>query len=241
MHLMEAFTTLYRASGLEIHRRKLLEVMDVIVTRMVDREAGYGRNQFSADFRTLHAINIRRTWNAERETGQQLAEPADTTSYGHNAELSWLLLRACEALNLPPDTYAPAPRRLLDHSLKYGYDHEYGGVYRDGIANEPAAVTDKEWWQNFEAMFGYLNGYRTYGGEPYLQAFFETWAFIRRHFLIEEWGESRQLLDRRGNPLVPGIGNKWKCIYHTGRALAECLNTIEHLKEKQSKREDRQW
>lgn len=44
MHLMEAFTVLAQCSGLEIHRRKLHEVMDLIVSKMTSSESGCGLN-----------------------------------------------------------------------------------------------------------------------------------------------------------------------------------------------------
>jgi mannobiose 2-epimerase len=223
MHLMEAFTLLYKATDKEIHRRKLSEVIDLILRHMVDG-TGYGRNQFDLQFRGLPAINIRRTWNAEREANETIGAPEDTTSYGHNVELSWLLRLAYDTLGTPEDH--PILHRLLDHSLQYGYDYEYGGVYRDGIGEGPALVTDKEWWQNFECLVGYLNGYLRYGDERYYDAFAMTWAFIKKHFLIEGLGESRQLLRRDGTPIVSNIGNPWKGIYHTGRALAECVRRI---------------
>jgi len=120
-------------------------------------------------------------------------------------------------------------KRLLDHSIKYGYDNEFGGIYRDGIATGPVLVTDKEWWQNFEALTGYLNGFYRYGNERYCQYFVKTWEFIRNHFLVEPFGESRQLLGREGKPIISNIGNPWKGIYHTGRALAECIRISRKL------------
>jgi hypothetical protein len=41
MHLLESFTTLYQASGLEIHRRRLEEV---ILAHMVHPDFGCGLN-----------------------------------------------------------------------------------------------------------------------------------------------------------------------------------------------------
>lgn len=229
MHLMEAFTTLYEASGKEIHKRKLQESIGIIMDHMVNEEIGYGFNQFDLQFRQIPAININRTWNAERETNETVAQPTDTTSYGHNVELSWLMNYAYQMLG-ESDSQEPILRKLLDHSLKYGYDYEYGGVYRDGIADQGVLVTDKEWWQNFESLVGYLNGYAKYRDEKYWDAFAMTWEFVKTKFLNLEVGESRQLLDRTGEPLVANLGNPWKGIYHTGRALAECLERFELLK-----------
>lgn len=230
MHLMEAFTTLYEATGKEIHRRKLEESIGLILNHMVNQEIGYGYNQFDLQFRQIPAINIMRTWNAERETNKIIPQPTDTTSYGHNVELSWLMDHAYQILG-GQDSDHPVLRKLLDHSLLYGYDNQYGGVYRDGIADQMVLVTDKEWWQNFESLAGYLNGYTKYGDDRYGEAFVKTWKFVKTKFMNMEVGESRQLLDRCGTPIVENMGNPWKGIYHTGRALAECLKRFEILQQ----------
>lgn len=231
MHLVEAFTTLAQAEGSEIAHRKLHEVLDVIFDHMMDRENGYGYNQFDIAFNRIPAIAIRRTWNAERETNETLAAPADTTSYGHNIEFTWLADEALEVLGCERAEYDETFRRILAHTLEHGLDSEYGGLYRDGVGNGPALVTDKEWWQNFEGMTGFLNGYRMTGEEKYADAFLKMWEFDRKWFINAELGESRQLLHRDGTPVVSRLGNPWKGIYHTGRALAMCLKIFRRLEE----------
>jgi len=231
MHLLEAFTTLYQASGKEIHRRKLKEVLDVIIDHMVDRENGFGYNQFTIDFKRIPAIAIKRTWNAERETNETVDEPADTTSYGHNIELTWLADLALQKLACEREEYDALFARILHHSMAHGVDWERGGVYRDGVGCEAALVLDKEWWQNFEAMTGLLNGWRMFGEEKMAEAFLNVWQFNRDRFMNMKIGESRQMLDISGKPLVANLGNPWKGIYHTGRALAVCLENFAKLEE----------
>jgi hypothetical protein len=103
MHLLECLTVLAQASGKEIHRRRLEEVIHVILTHMIDPAHGCGGNQYDLAFNPIPAIAIRRTFNAERE-GELVAAPTDTTSYGHNIELAWLLVRAGEILGKPRHT-----------------------------------------------------------------------------------------------------------------------------------------
>jgi len=229
MHIMEAFTTLYASSGKEIHERKLNEIIAILLKHMINTDLGYGYNQFDPAFGRIPAINIYRTWNDDRETGEAITAPTDTTSYGHNVELSWLMKLALDTLKTEDPECTAVMRKLLDHSLKYGYDYEYGGVYRDGIADREVLVTDKEWWQNFEALAGYSNGYLCFGDERYLKALLGTWSFVRDKFINADAGESRQLLNRKGEPIVSSLGNPWKGIYHTGRALAVTLDRIEKI------------
>jgi mannobiose 2-epimerase len=228
MHLMECFTTLAEASGEAIHRRRLQEVIDVILNHMVDWEHGCGGNQYDLAFNPLPAIAIRRTFNAERE-GEGVEDPVDSISYGHNLELAWLLLRAAEVLGQSLDTYEDIVRRLVDHAIKYGLDKDYGGVYRDGPHDGPAWVKDKEFWQNAEALVGFLDACRLTGDPVYVDAFELTWSFVREHMINDALGEWRTLLSQDGAPRVSALGTPWKACYHSGRAVYESIQRIDRI------------
>ena len=229
MHLLEAFTTLADTSKMEIHRRRLKEVLDLIMDHMVNHEYGYGYSQFDIAFQLMPSRNIPRTWNAER--GSILADslPDRITSYGHNVELSWLANQAISVLGIDRKMYKPTLTKLLDHCLKHGYDDELGGIYRDGLGDEGVLVTDKEWWQNFEALVGFSNGYLLTGDNAYLDVFKGTWDFIKQYFLDFKFGESKELLNKDGAVKIGNLGNPWKGIYHTGRALAESIQRLETI------------
>lgn len=231
MHTLEAFTTLYECTGEEIHRRKLQEIINIVLTHMVNQEAGCGRNQFGLDFKVRPAINIRRTWNAERETGEVIEQPTDTTSYGHNVELVWLTNRAAEIMGLPKDTYHELTKKLTDHALKYGFDYEKGGVFRDGPHEGAPLVRDKEWWQNCESLVGFLDAYEHLGDEKYAEAFLMNWKFDTTYMINHEVGEWIQLLKEDGTVIIPQIGNPWKAIYHSGRSMMECVLRLQRLLE----------
>ncbi len=230
MHLLEAFTTLCQLTGKEVHRRKLEEVVSVILTRMYDDQAGCGGNQFDLAFNPLPAIPIRRTWNDDRAEGERIGQPMDTTSYGHNVELSWLLNRAAEALGSAPHRFDAYTRALCDHAVRYGLDKALGGVYRDGPHVGSALVRDKEWWQNCEVLIGFLDACAQTGDERYFDAFEACWAFCDAHMINHMCGEWRQLVDPSGRTLIGDMGNPWKVSYHTGRAMIECLRRLNRLR-----------
>lgn len=229
MHLLETYTTLYKASKEEIHKRKLKEVYHLIIKYMVNEEKGFAYNQFDLSFNKLPAIDILRTWNAERETNEEVNIPTDTTSYGHNLELTWLADEALSLIGEREERDNLFFKKVIEHSLSYGYDKKHGGVYREGVGDKAALVHDKEWWQNFEGMVGFLNGYLLFHDNRYLDAFLSTWRFIDKHFMNYEVGESRQLLTVEGIPIVGNMGNPWKGIYHTGRSLAECISRLDEI------------
>jgi len=228
LHLMESFTTLFAASGLEIHRRKLEAQVQLIAGRLVDPLTGCGRNQVDLDFNPIPAIALNRSWNAER-AGDAPATPTDTTSYGHNVELSWLINLALNTSAADPAPYRPLMKRLLDHAVQHGVDWEFGGIYRDGLASGQVLIMEKEFWQNAEVLTGFLDGYQTFGDERYFDAFENVWNFVNIHMINHAVGEFRTLLDRQGRPLDANIGNPWKVAYHTGRALLECSQRLAQL------------
>ena len=201
----------------------------MILDHMVNPEIGCGYNQFDIAFHRKPAINIRRTWNAERETGEVIDSPKDTTSYGHNMELAWLLHRAAEVMGDTSGGYDTICQKLVDHGLKYGFDWERGGVYRDGPHEGEPLVRDKEWWQNCESLVGLLDIYEMTGEEEYFQAFRKNWEFDTTYMICHSVGEWHQLLTEKGEVLVPQMGNPWKAMYHTGRAMLECLLRLEKL------------
>lgn len=227
MHLLESFTLVYALTRREVHRRKLLEVAALIQDRMIDPATGCGRNQFDLAFQPLPAIAIRRTWNAERQ-GDAPAVPTDTTSYGHNLELAWLLRRGLETAGADLSSVRPVIQRLNTHAVTHGIDWQFGGVYRDGTAAGGPLVFEKEFWQNAEALVGLLDGYELFGDRRLHDAFLNVWNFARDHF-IAPCGEWRVLLERAGAPLDGNVGNDWKAVYHTGRAMLECLDRLERL------------
>ena len=232
MHLMESFTVLYQASRLPVHRRKLLEVTNLICEKMIDTTWGCGLNQFDLGWNPIPAIAIKRTWNAER-VGDSPATPTETTSYGHNVELAWLLHRALDTASADSSPYHSYMRRLLDHALEHGVDWEYGGIFRDGLRHAGPLVLEKEFWQHAEALVGFLDGYELFGDERCLDAFENLWTFISRYMIIDGVGEWRTLLERRGEPIDANIGNPWKVAYHTGRAVMESCERLQRIMDAQ--------
>ena len=128
-----------------------------------------------------------------------------------------------------PDPYNALICRFDDHALAYGFDHARGGVYRDGLHRGPALVCDKEWWQNCEALVGFLDTCERTGDGKYFDAFWKTWQFDRAYFIEPRSGEWRQLLTQVGVPIAADLGNPWKAICRTGRAMLECRRRLTRL------------
>ncbi len=248
LHLLEAFTRLTQLTGSELHARRLAEVRDVIMGHMIDAESGAGGTQYDLAFNPLPPIVIDRTWVAERpaetaetaetaerapgaDAGAPAAEPARVvgeTSYAHNLEFGWLLALADDVLG-ESGAHSAEIVRFGEHALRWGTDPEYGGVYRDGPFRGPASDTDKEFWQNAEAMPGFLQTYASGGDPRFLEAFLGVWGFVRRHLINPAVGEWYTRTTRAGDLLAGDIGGPWKVCYHSGRATLEAIRRLDAI------------
>lgn len=229
MHLLEAFTELALASGDPLHLRRLAEVRELLLTSMIDPQTGVGGNQYDARFTPIPPIVIAKTWIAERTETEAGSPLTPVTSYGHNLELGWLLTRANEVLGLGEAYDADLVRATTDHALAYGYDSEFGGVYREGPEAGPASDQDKEFWQNSESLVGFLNAYQLTGDARYFEAFRGTWEFSRAHLIHPELGEWRIRSTREGEIVDGALGNHWTGGYHTIRAALESVQRLRAL------------
>jgi len=149
-------------------------------------------------------------------------ESETLTIEGHVLKTSWVLSRLNHLL--PDERYLPAAQQMADHVLEKGYDHEYGGPYKDynrvtgemqlwGIAD-----TTKAWWQMEQAITGGLELYRTTGEQRYLDMAEETVSFFMEWFQDPIYGEVFSDRTRYGAG-IPQWGNHkgdgYKAAYHS--------------------------
>jgi mannobiose 2-epimerase len=202
LHVMEAYTRLLQVwpdTGLRAALRELVELM---LTRIVDARTGHLGLFFTTDWRPT----------------------SDKISYGHDIEAAWLLTRAADVLG-DADLLArarPLALKIADVTLAEGTDTD-GAIFNLG---GPAGIVDdsKEWWPQAEAVVGFLNAWQISGDARYLEAVAKTWDCIRRHFIDREHGEWFRGVTRDGRVILAHekVGF-WKCPYHNGRMGLEAV------------------
>ena len=230
MHMMEALTTLYEMTGRPTHRRRLLEMIDLIVSRMLRPDNWTGYIQFTLDFEPLPAIMFEVEWGRDATPEDSHARPLGNTSPGHNVEFALLLLHAADVLGVARDTYARQVRGICDHCIAFGLDHELGGVYAETPVDAPTALTEKQFWQQAEVIIGMLDAYAMFGDEKYWQAFRNVYDFIFNKFVVfDAGGEWYERLDREGGPIDDALGHAWKISYHTVRSMIQVTTRLRQL------------
>jgi hypothetical protein len=73
MHLMEAFTTLYECTGQSIHKRTLIEDIDLLIKRILHPEYATGIPQFTPDWKVAPQLGpLYRGWAKGQRRGQHI-------------------------------------------------------------------------------------------------------------------------------------------------------------------------
>lgn len=207
LHMLEALTALYRVRPDGRVSARIRELMGLFFDRVVRAEGG-AYQYFS------------RSW-----------VPRDgETSYGHDVEIGYLMVEAAEVAwpERLDDAWRLA-RGLLEHALRWGFDHGGGGLYAEGPAGEPATDRTKVWWAQAEMINACSMMDARYGGDTgiYRDAMLRNWEFCRDHMIDWERGGWRWSADEVGRPMGPvDKANGWKTAYHTARAM---MNTVDRL------------
>jgi mannobiose 2-epimerase len=211
LHVLEATTAFYRATGDPDARNRLAELLTILTNTVVRTDPTACTDKYDRD------------WTPRLDT-----DSFRVVSYGHDLETVWLTMGACEALDVPPGLLAELYESLFDYTLQYGYDGADGGFYFYGPVEEPATNRVKAWWVQAEGMTAALKLYELTGDSRYLSVFTETVDFVEAYQTDWEHGEWYSGVDEDGTPLGRK-GAEYKGAYHNGRALLECIHTLEGL------------
>jgi len=227
MHLMEAYTTLYELTNAENHKQALLDVIDLIFDKMVEPTTMTGISMFTSEWKPISNVELDTVWGRDRfdEDGKD----TDITSYGHNIELTWLYLHAQDILEIPREESLNRVQPVYEHTFKNGVDWKYGGLYVEGERFGEATEVTKEFWQQAEAMVGFLDAYSLTNDEKYLDAFINIHDFVFEKVINWEQGEWFALNEENGDLIWDYMGTSWKVFYHTVRGTAQVIKKLENI------------
>src|SRR5581483_11917610 len=206
LHVLEAFTTLYRVAPDRRLAERLRELIELFEQRILDAGTAHFHHFFDE------------TWNVR----------SDTYTFGHDIEGSWLLCEAAEALQDAAlvERIRALALRMADVALREGVDAS-GALAYEGRAGR-TIDSRKECWPQAEAMVGFVNAFQLSGDARFLRAGRRVWNYIDSHLVDRVHGEWFWRINEDGSPdpLLPKV-SEWKGPYHASRA---CLETIDRLR-----------
>lgn len=212
LHLMEALTTYARVTRDQVARERLVELIFIQSSSVVRKEAAACSDRHLADWTPLRGPEF------------------DRVSYGHDLENIWLLLDACQVAAIPDPLLVDLYRTLFQTSLRSGFDVEKGGFFDSGPFGAPADRKQKVWWVQAEALVSALRMYRLTGDRACYDVFARTLDWIEKSQVDWQNGDWHQEISPTGAPRG-AKASPWKAAYHDGRAILECLKTLEELPE----------
>jgi mannan endo-1,4-beta-mannosidase len=209
LHLLEAYTNLYRAWPDPLVAARLAELIDLFGRHIVGGGAGPGSGHLISFF---------------DERWQALSS---SYTYGHDIEAAWLLCEAADALG--DGTRQEAARGwavgLARAVLAEAVDADGALAYegRDG------AVIDgkRDWWCQAEAVVGFWHAFQMTADQRYATAATRVWAFIASRMVDRIGGEWfwRVGADGLVDESLPKV-SEWKCPYHTVRMALEMMQRL---------------
>jgi mannobiose 2-epimerase len=208
LHVMEAYTRLLTVWPDPALRSALAELVDIMLTRIVNPDTGHLGLFFAEDW----------------------APRSRLVSYGHDIEAAWLLAWAADALGDPGlvARVRALAVKIAETTLAEGVDAD-GGVYNQG-GPEGLTDTNKEWWPQAEAVVGFLNAFQISGEERFLAAALHTWDFIEKRLIDRKRGEWLRGVTREGRVLAGELKvSFWKCPYHNGRTGLEATRRLREI------------
>jgi cellobiose epimerase len=223
IHLLEAFTELYRVWPDNLVRERLLEMLTLIRDTLT-HEKGYLLLFFERDWTP---VSYRDSSAAIRETNYYF----DHVSFGHDVETAYLMLEAMHALGIEDDRHTVSiAKKMVDHALDYGWDRENGGFYYQGYYFDEldtlTVINDvKTWWVQAEGLNALLLMSQLFPEDGrYYDAFLELWNYINAHLIDHAYGGWYvEGLDNSPEARSAPKATIWKVNYHTVRALMNCI------------------
>jgi mannobiose 2-epimerase len=202
LHLMEAYTNLYRAWHDKIVAGRLKNLIGLFVTKIIDPKTGH------------LIVFMDKRW----------APTSSSNSYGHDIEASWLLEEAADVLGnrkikikvgklVIPVIYAASEGLQPDGSLINEKDIATGNI------ND-----NRDWWPQAETVVGLVNVFQLTGDKTYLDEAVKCWEYIDQKLVDHENGEWFNSVSASGE--INRKGDKagfWKCPYHNGRMCMEII------------------
>ena len=228
IHLLEAFTELYKVWPDVLVKERLEEMLLLIRDKIVTPK-GYLQLFFTYDWKPV-------TFRDSSKDVIMNNKNLDHVSFGHDVETAYLMQEASEILYGKADVKTLAVgKKMVDHALQNGWDNSVGGFYDEGYYfanNSGCSIINKgkNWWAQAEALNTLLMFSYMYPNDVanYREKFFKEWQYVQTYLVDHEHGDwYEEGLDTSPQYKTRLKAQIWKTTYHVFRALMNCINRID--------------
>ncbi len=201
LHVMEAYTELYRVSKDERVRDSLLEILKIVEEKVYNPEKRRQEVFFDAEYNSL--INL--------------------SSYGHDIEAAWLINYTTKVLD--NEDITKRIDKITKALVEQVYREAFDGASIPVEAEDSKVKGDRVWWVQAEAINGFIDAYqKNPEKKEYLDAAKSEWEYIKEYLIDKREGsEWFWYVTPDGTPAAEPIVEPWKCPYHNGRMCLEVI------------------
>ncbi len=226
IHVLEAFTELYKVWPNELLKTRLQEMVSLISDKIVT-EKGYLTLFLERDFTPI-------SYRDSTEDVIRKNLGMDHVSFGHDIETAFLLIEAAQALYGKADEKTIVlAKKMVDHTIENGWDTKNDGIFDRGYYFKDSDTITimhdvKVWWAEAESMNALLLMSKLFPEEPKYREYFEKqWEYIKTYQIDHEnkgWYEEG--LDNSPEQVSAPKGSDWKINYHNFRSLSNCIKML---------------
>ncbi len=197
LHVLEAYTRLHVVAPTEATRAALRRILTVFIDRFTGTD-GHLRLFFDMD------------WN----------DLTRSVSYGHDIEASWLIWEAAKALceEALLTRARKAVLALAEMARDEGMSATGSFIYEKSF--DGRIDPDGEWWEQAEALVGFVNAWQMTGEANWLDVAKQVWAYTKTQYGAGGATEWTWYAASAPKDKIYKAG-QWKCPYHNGRAMIE--------------------
>jgi mannobiose 2-epimerase len=206
LHLLEAFTNLYRISPNEPLQKTVAELIRIFGDQIIDHNTNHLCLFFDEQWRIRSSV----------------------ISYGHDIEAAWLIHDAAKLVrknSLLEDVCRISVK--LAEAATQGLDSD-GGLWYEYDLKENESVKQKHSWPQAEAMVGFFDAWQITRDRHFLEKSLSSWQFVKDFIIDQKLGEWYWGVNADHSPMLAeekvGI---WKCPYHNSRACMEIIRRVQ--------------
>lgn len=204
IHVLEAYTSLYRVWKEPALEQSLRELIDISIHKMYQPANGHLALYFDRHWHSLEDID----------------------SYGHDIETSWLMAEAAEVIG--DKSLTQTVKKVAIHLAKTALQE---GLTSDGAMtyerNGNHYQRELSWWCQAETVVGCVNAWQLTGESSYLATAHTCWEWIKEHMIDHQYGEWYGSVspDNQPDKHYPKA-SMWRCPYHNSRMGFEIFERL---------------
>ncbi len=203
LHLMEAYSELYRVQPDHITENCIKYLMQIYVEKIYNPKKKHINMFFDSKMQPV----------------------VDYYSFGHDIESSWILDKCCNAV--PQNGYTDTIGKISDELIENIYENSYNNNSIDDEVSDDTVNNRRVFWVQAEAVVGFINAWEKHPEKKeYYEAAINIWGFIRDNIVDKrpggEWLHDVSLKGEQDS--LASVVGPWKCPFHNGRMCIELIN-----------------